>query len=328
VSFGTPYFLLTLLAVPLAAVGYVLLEGRRARRSTAWSREALLPNMVPRRSGRLGHVPAALLLLGLTCLLVGFARPQRFTNVVRSSVATIVLAFDVSGSMAATDVQPSRLAAGRESAIRLLNDLPSRYRVAVVTFGNGVHRVVAPTFDRRQVIAGLPTSVMPRAGTALGEGIGGGVALIVHAAGERIPGSPYRPGAMVVFSDGAQTGGGTTPDEAAGAAFVNGIPVSTIAVGTPHGIVTQSVTVAGFRTSSSISVPVDYGTLQRVSTQTRGTFFRSASGADLTKVYTYLGSPTSRTHVKQSFSAATAGLALVFALSGIGLAGVWFGRVV
>ena len=103
-SFAAPILLLGLVAVPLAAAGYVWLERRREGRAGEWASPALVPNLVHRPSARIRHIPAALFLIGLTFLLLGVARPEAKLSTVREG-ATIVLAVDRSGSMAATDVR-------------------------------------------------------------------------------------------------------------------------------------------------------------------------------------------------------------------------------
>ena len=147
-----------------------------------------------------------------------------------------MLAFDVSGSMAAHDIQPTRLRAARELAIRFLNKLPSRYEVAVVTFANKVHLTVPPTFDRADVIAHLPKTVTPLSGTSIGDGISAAVSLVIQAMPQGVPVDRLHPsGSVVVLSDGAQTGGGTEPADAASTAFVYAIPINSVVVGTSHG---------------------------------------------------------------------------------------------
>lgn len=327
-SFAAPYLLLGLLAVPLAAVGYRLLERRRAKRSVGWSRKALQPNIVRRPSRRLRYVPAAMFLLGLTFLLVGFARPQRAVENAQGGGAAIVLTFDVSGSMAAGDVQPTRILAARNTALRFLNELPSKYKVGVVTFADKVRLVVAPTFDRKRVIANLPTAVTPRAGTAVGDAINEAVAVTVGAVGKSVPGYPYPPGAVVLISDGAQTDLGTQPQDAAQRALVDGIPVDTISVGTPSGIVVQPVKANGGQIANqTIPVPVDATTLQEVSQLTDGTFFKSASVPRFEKIYENLGLHTSRGRSTREVSVVTAGVAFVFIVAGIALSGLWLGRI-
>jgi Ca-activated chloride channel family protein len=331
VSFGAPYLLFGLLAVPLAALGYRLLERRRVRRSAAWSRQAMLPNIVRRPERRLGSLPVALFLLGLTFLLVGFARPQRVVAASAGGAPTIVLAFDTSGSMAATDVQPSRLRVARNAAIRLLDQLPPQYRVAVVTFADKVRLIVPPTLDRKGLIAQLPARITPLGGTSIGDGIRRSLAVIIAAADQTDSGGLYRPGAAVLFSDGAQTGGGTTLDAAAVSALVDYIPVDAIAVGTPKGVVTQSFEVSGVRTSAQIAVPAQTAPLRRLARQTGGTLFDAASlaqsPAQLSRVWENLRSSGAQGDTTRELSAASAGVALLLVLAGVVVSGLWFGRV-
>ena len=124
-TFASPYLLFGLIAVPLAAIGYRILEGRRTRRAAPWSRQAMLPNIVRRPERKLTYAPEALFLIGLTFLLVGFARPQRVHSNALPQAPTVVLAVDVSGSMDATDVAPTRLRAARAVAVQFLHELPA-----------------------------------------------------------------------------------------------------------------------------------------------------------------------------------------------------------
>ena len=142
-SFASPWLLLSLLLVPLAIGGYVLLERQRARAGrSAGRRAALMPNMVPSRPGFRRYVPLVLFLIALVLLLAGFARPQATIDVPREG-ATVVLAIDISGSMDAKDVnrpdgkgRTTRLLAARDAATEFLEELPDKYRVSLVTFGN------------------------------------------------------------------------------------------------------------------------------------------------------------------------------------------------
>ena len=290
-SFAAPQYLLALLAVPIVAIAYVMFEGRRAKRSTAWTRPPMQPNIVSRPSRRLGLIPPALFLLGLTFLVVGFARPQRASSSNGRVVGpTIVLAFDVSGSMAARDIPPTRLRAARELATRFLNKLPSKYEVAVLTFGNKVHLTVAPTFDRAAVIAHLPKTVTPLSGTSIGDGISAAVALIIQAIPQGVPVDRlHPPGSVVVFSDGAQTGAGTDPADAGSTAFVYAIPINSVIVGTSHGAVTQPLKVDGFNTSIQIAVPALPLDMQHVSQLTGGASLEATSSAGLNVAAEKLG---------------------------------------
>jgi Ca-activated chloride channel family protein len=330
-TFASPYLLFGLFAVPLAAIGYWILDRRRVLRSAPWSRRAMLPNIVRRPSRRLSHVPIALFLIGLTLLLVGFARPERVFNNALPQAPTIVLAFDVSGSMAATDAAPSRIRAARSVAIQFLHELPSKYRVAVLTFGDKVQLVVPPTFDRTAVLTKLPGAVTPLAGTGIGDAISHSIAVIIDAAGLNGRGRIFRPGAVLLLSDGGQTAGGTTPQEAAVSALVDYIPVDTVAFGTPKGTVTQPVKLNDLELSAVFPVPVDPTTLQTLAQQTGGTFFEgsavAAAPAQMKTVYRNLHSNIASGHRTHALDTPATGVALAFILAGLALSGLWFGRV-
>jgi Ca-activated chloride channel family protein len=338
VSFADPYYLVVLVLVPITAIAYVLLSRRRAKRATGWSRPPLQPNIVSRPSRGLALIPPALFLVGLSFLLVGFARPQRErTRIAQQSGPTIVLAFDVSGSMAARDVQQMRLRAAREVAIRLVKRLPSTYQVAVVTFGNKARVAVSPTLDRNAVISRLPRTITPLSGTSIGDGISSAVSLIIHGFQQGEPVDRLHPlGSVVVFSDGAQTGGGTTPDDAASAAYVWAVPINSVIVGTSHGFVTQPLKVSGFRTSIDMAVPISPVSLQRASQLTGGASFEARTAADVTTTAKKLLmavrqqglKPLTRSRPGEQELSSLAGLVgLGFVLGGIVLSGLWFGRL-
>ena len=164
-SFAAPLLLLCLLAVPAAIAGYLWLDDRRDARAAAWAPAPLLPNMVARPPAWRRHLPVALLLVGLTLLLVGFARPKA-TITVEKQDATVVLVLDVSGSMAANDSKPTRLAAARAAALRYVDDLPKGYRMSVITFSDHTTLASPPTHDLDRV----PRRSRPRAHRAAGHG--------------------------------------------------------------------------------------------------------------------------------------------------------------
>jgi Ca-activated chloride channel family protein len=318
--------LFALVLVPAAAFGYAVLEARRSQRSAGWSRRALLPSIVSRPPGGIRHVPAVLFLIGLTLLLVGFARPQRSFVARSHEGAVVVLTFDVSGSMAADDVRPSRIAAARAIAIKLLSTLPPKDQVAVLTFADKVSLIVAPTTDHAKVIAGLPTKITSNGGSALGEAIEESVAVVTQVVGKSHAGNPHPPGAVVFFSDGAQTVPGPQPPDAAEHALVAGIPIDTVSVGTANGIVSQVIPLTnGQQAIQKIPVPVDTIALQEVSQTTNGTFFGSATRLD--RVYKSLSSHIARSEREHELNRVAAGFALVFILAGVALSGLWFSRL-
>ena len=169
-SFSSPLLLVSLLAVPAAVVGYLWLERRREARAGRWAAPALLPNLVDRPPAWRRHLPTALLLLGVALLLVGFARPKTSISVKRQ-VATVVLVLDVSGSMAANDLRPSRLVVAREAALRFVDQLPRDYRMALVTFSDHAAVSVPATHDLDAVRAGLARATTGPQGTALADAV-------------------------------------------------------------------------------------------------------------------------------------------------------------
>ncbi len=160
-SFAQPLALLALVAVPLLLVLWIGNERRRRASAARFSTLALLPNLVPRPPGRLRYIPLGLLLLALTAMIVGAARPHAHISVPRKE-ATVVLAIDVSRSMTATDVKPSRLDAARAAGDAFLAKVPSTYNIALVAFASRAFLAVPPTTDHDLVRKGLP----PRQGGA------------------------------------------------------------------------------------------------------------------------------------------------------------------
>lgn len=333
-SFGSPWLLLSLLALPVAVIAYRGLERRREQRSAAWATRAMLPNLIARRSRRMRHVPVVLILLGLTFLLVGFARPEQDLGTAHGGAATVALVFDVSGSMASTDVSPTRIRAARAVAVRFADGVPSQDRIAVLTFADNARLVVDPTFDRAAVLAGLPEAVTPRAGTRIGDGIDEALSAVIDAVGKGYPGDPQQPGAVVVLSDGSQTAGGVTPEEAANTAYLDGIPIDAVAVGTAGGTVTQPVTAAGQTVSTVIRVPVFPESLRAAAQESDGHFFTLDSASQVTSVAASLGavdktlaSTTLPGERERELSTDTAAIALVLVAVGVLLSAFWFGRV-
>jgi Ca-activated chloride channel homolog len=331
VSFASPYLLMSLAAVPLAVLAYALIDRRRTREFAAWSRQAMLPNIVRRSSRRMRLLPPALFLLALVVLLAGFARPQRVTDTVGENAATIVLAIDVSGSMAAEDVAPTRLVAAGRTARKILDEIPPNDRVGLVTFADNAALAAAPTLDREQVVAALPTEVKRLGGTAIGDGITRSVAAIVRAAGQQERGGLERPGAVILLSDGEQTSGGTKVDEAIVSALVDGVPVDTVAVGTPRGVVTQPVQLSTGRTTTQIRVPVHPATLRTIASQTKGRFVDAdtvaRSPGALTDTYAQLNAYAPQERRTRDLSAVAAAAALALLVAGVCVSGLVLGRV-
>ncbi len=318
-SFAFPLALLALLLVPLAFVGYLLLERRRRAEAAAFANPALVPNLLGRRPGRLRHLAPALALLALALIATGLARPHATMSVPREE-ATVVLALDVSRSMVATDVKPTRLAAAQKAVRAFLDKLPDGYRVSIVSFAQGASVVLPPTADRELAERAL-ANLRPGDGTALGGGIARAVQVAERA---RTPDGVRPPAAIVLLSDGAQTIGEQTPVSAARRARALRIPISTVALGTANGVV-EVRNAEGF--VERVTVPPDPRTLRRVAALTRARFYEAPDGARLEAVYKELGSRVGREDEERELTAVFAAAAALLFLGAGAASAFLFGRL-
>ncbi len=269
-SFALPLALLSLLAVPLLAAGYLWQVRRNRRRTVRYSDVSLLRAAAPARARWKRHVAPALLLLAVVLLGVAAARPQA-TVVIPSSRTTIMLALDVSRSMCATDVEPNRLTVAQDAAAEFVSSQPGGMRIGLVVFAGGAQLVVPPTTDEDELleaIAGLTTA----RGTAIGAAILTGIDAIaesnpdvapvgaISSSGAGSGAAPNGAGAtggtgdapdyvadiVVVLTDGANTRG-IEPLDAAPIAAERGVRVYTIGFGTsdPAGLVCSSAQLGG-----------------------------------------------------------------------------------
>jgi Ca-activated chloride channel family protein len=308
VTFQWPLALLLLLAIPVAIGAYVVFDRRRRRTVARFSAPSLFPNVVARKPGRLRHLPVAALALAMTAVLVGVARPHATLSEPREE-ATVLLALDISRSMTAKDVQPTRLAAARDAARRFLEQVPETFRVGIVTFADRAQVALPPTDDRDTVLTGLETIVSGE-GTALGEAV-----VLALRAARRVPGAEpgeRPPASILIISDGAQTQGQVTPQQAAMRARAAGVPVYAISVGTPNGIVERQLP-GGF--TERIRVPPDPTALRQLARGSGGEFFAVADDERLRRVYEELGSRLGtrerEAEVTVAFAGAGMGLMLV-----------------
>jgi Ca-activated chloride channel homolog len=321
-SFLHPEMLVWLLAIPAFLAGYLWFDRRRDERVAGWAPAELLPNMVDRPPAWRRHLPIALLLIGGAFLLVGFARPQASIRVKRQD-ATVVLVIDVSGSMAARDSRPTRLGAAKRIAEEYVDKLPKGYRVSVITFSDHSTLVTPPTHDKTLALDALDRAHTGPQGTALADAVVRGV--IVAKTVPRKPGARRPPAVIVVASDGGQTAGRLTPVQAAQFARASRIPVTTIALGTPDGVVNQRLK-GGY--TQSIQVPVQPSALQGIARVSGGRFVSGVKAVDTSATFDELGSRVGHTHKKVEVTSAAAAGGLVFLLAGAFVSGIWFRRLV
>jgi Ca-activated chloride channel family protein len=298
---------------------YVWRERRRAEFAARFTTPALLPNLVDARPSWRRHLPLAVLLLALTAMVVGVARPHATLSVKREQ-ATVILAIDTSLSMGARDVNPSRLGAARTMARAFLDQIPSKYRVAVVGFAGRAYVALPPTEDRTLALSAL-RSLHTAEGTSLGDAIGLATRL---ARRERTADGRIPPSAIVVISDGASLSGHTSPGAAAQHARASHIPIYSVLVGTRDGVITVPL-ANGFQ--AEMRVPPSPETLRSVAQVTGGRFFAAPSAARLREVYRRLGSRLGTRRQSREITDLFAGGSAALLLAGGALSALWFRRV-
>ena len=342
-SFLWPTMLWSLLLVPLLVLLYVWLLGRRKKVALPYANLALVKEAMGKGVGWRRHVPPALLLLAITAMLVATSRP---TAVITLPLAeqTIILAMDVSGSMRATDVQPSRIEAAQAAAKAFLDDLPRNVRVGVVSFAGTAAIVQPPTFSREDVVAAIDRFQLQRA-TAIGSGLILSLAAMFPDAGIDLsqitgqrnmpaplgqpqtekkeftpvePGS-YASGAIILLTDGQRTTG-PDPVEAAMMAAERGVKVYTVGIGTKEG------DVIGFE-GWTMRVRLDEDTLKQISQITRADYYYAGTAEDLKKIYESLSSRMVMERKETEISGLIAGLGALLTLLAAGLSIVWFNRI-
>jgi Ca-activated chloride channel family protein len=310
-SFISPDKLWLLVLVAAVAGAYVVLQRRRRHYAARFTNLDLLASVAPKRPGWRRHVSAGALLASLLFFTVAFARPTRAERVPRKE-ATVMLAIDVSASMQAQDVKPTRLAAAQQAATDFTEHLPARFRLGLITFDGSARLVVPPTTDHDEVataISGL--SLGPR--TAAGEAVYAAINALTATGADKNGAAR-----VVLMSDGATTSGRPV-EQAAQAAAAAKIPVSTIAFGTDDG----TVEIQG----QTIPVPVDRDALRDLASTSGGKFFEAASGEELTSVYRDIGSTVAYRNVRHEVTATFVGLGIVLLAAGL-LAGLlWTGRI-
>jgi Ca-activated chloride channel homolog len=318
VSFQAPVLLLALLLLPAAVAVYTRLERNRRRAAHQFAAGPTMPSVAPNRPGWRRHAPMAAYAVALVVLAIALARPQA-TVAVPEERASIVLATDESGSMAATDVTPSRLEAAREAAKTFLDDVPKRVRVGTVVFNHGVGAVDTPTTDRDRIRATLDR-MRPTGGTATGGALSAALGLLQGQSRKR---DRRVPGAIVLLSDGKATHG-RQPLPVARAAARARIPIYTVALGTNEGTIDVPQPSGG---TVPKAVPPDRESLQRIAAVSRGEAFEAGDADELRAVYERLNSQITTRPEKRQITAAFAAGGAVMLLTGGLMSLLWFGRL-
>ncbi|HEX6290574.1 MAG TPA: VWA domain-containing protein [Herpetosiphonaceae bacterium] len=330
-SFIWPAMLFGLLVVPLAVGLYVRLQQRRQRMLARYGSLGLVYGAAGRRLGWQRHLPPALLLLGLTVLLIGLARPQTTVSLPRVE-GTVILVFDVSGSMAANDVQPTRMEAAKAVAQDVVQQQPRGVQIGVVAFSDSGLAIQTPTSDQAAILAAI-ARITPQRGTSLGHGIGAALNVLDATASPRryttltltptptplpVPPGTNRSTAIVLLTDGENTGP-PDPLEAAQAAADRGVRVYTIGIGSAAG---TTLKVNGF----TVHTQLDEATLQQIAARTAGTYFNAAQEEALRAMYDNLDLQLVMTSEEAEITALFAGVGFLVLLIGGAWSLLWFGR--
>jgi Ca-activated chloride channel family protein len=344
-SFLWPEFLWLAALLPVL-VGLYLLALRRKNRlalryaSLSMVRDAMGAGQRVRR-----HIPPILFLIALALMIVAMARPVA-TVTLPMQHEYVILALDVSGSMRATDVKPTRIAAAQAAARDFINDQPSNVKIGIVSFAGTAAVVQPPTDNREDLFAAIDRLQLQRA-TAIGSGllislkaIFPDVEFDLRASNPRlkpdksaaldptkpkkeppkpVPAGSYRSAAIILLTDG-QTTTGPDPVEAAKMIAERGVPVYTIGVGTVEG------EVLGFD-GWSMRVKLDEDSLKKIANTTRGEYFHAGTEKDLRQIYKGMSSKLVMQKQQTEVSALFVAAAAVFVMAAAGLSLLWFNRL-
>ncbi|MBN9409532.1 MAG: VWA domain-containing protein [Burkholderiales bacterium] len=350
VNFLWPELLWLLLAVPLLVLLYMWLLSRKKKTALRYASLSLVREAMGRGNGWRRHVPPALFLLSMVAMLLAAARPMAVITL-PSNQQTIMLAIDVSGSMRATDVQPSRIEAAQEAAKKFIQELPRHVRVGIVAFAGSAQVAQLPTLTREDLITAIDRFQLQR-GTATGNGIMLSLATLFPddgidinemayggaRGGNRLRGrsldqaqappkkdfTPVPPGsynsaAIIMLTDGQRTTG-VDPMDAAKLAADRGVRVYTVGIGTVDG---ETIGFEGW----SMRVRLDEETLKGVANRTAAEYFYAGNATDLKKVYETLSSKLTVEKKETEISGLLALIAALLALGSAGLSLLWFNRI-
>jgi Ca-activated chloride channel family protein len=346
VSFLWPELLWLLLALPAVVVAYALVLRRRKKAALHFASLSLVRDALASAGGYRRHVPPVLFLVALALLLVAIARPTA-TLTLPSQHETVILAMDVSGSMRAADVKPSRLVAAQEAARAFVAEQPKSTRVGVVSFAATASVVQTPTQSREDVLAAIDRFQLQR-GTAVGSAILVSLKMIVpdvefdlRSANPRpkpprstpldapgataaTPPKPVAPGsypsaAIVLLTDG-QTTTGPDPIEAARMAAERGVRVYAVGIGTQAG---EIVGAEGW----SMRVRLDEESLKSIANLTRGQYFFAGTAADLREIYEALNTKIFFEQKEMEVTALVAAGAALLAFVSALFSMLWFNRI-
>ncbi|MCA1554308.1 MAG: VWA domain-containing protein, partial [Chloroflexi bacterium] len=327
-----PELLWLLLLIPFLLLAYIWSQRRRHKYAVRFASLSLVKEALGKGPGVRRHIPPTIFLLALSAMIIGLARPQAVV-VLPKQEGTVILTIDVSGSMQADDLKPTRMEAAKDAARNFVQKQPNGVRVAVVSFTDNAFIVQAPTTDRDAVIAAI-NRLQPQRGTAIGRGILTSLDAIFETNNADVPpnqrGTPlptptrlpkgeYAPAIVVLLTDG-ESNVGPEPAEAAKDAAARGVRVYTIGIGTAEGTILR---IQG----RSVRTRLDEAGLKRVADLTDGEYYNATNEQDLHRIYDSLGKTTvlrtEKTEVTYLFTGVAVGLALLAGMLSLW----WFNRL-
>jgi len=325
-TFLWPDFLWLLLAVPAAVAAYVLFLRRKKQQAVRYASLGLIKEALGKGLAWRRHLPPAMLLVALAAMIAAIARPAAVITL-PSSHETVILAIDVSGSMRANDVEPTRIEAAQAAARTFVNEQPRSTRIGVVAFAGSAALVQPPTSNRRDVVAAIDRLQLQHA-TAVGSGVLVSLKAIFPDSDfevkkkpdlKPVPPGSYTAAAIVLLTDG-QTTTGPDPVDAARLAAERGVRVFTVGVGTDNG---QILTGEGW----SMRVRLDEEALKAIADLTRAEYFYAGNARDLKRVYQSLRSKLVMEKKETEITALFSAIAAVTVLLSATLSLLWFNRV-
>jgi len=333
-EFIWPFMLWLLLLVPLFAVLYVLFQRARRRRINANFAGLGFGPAAGSAPGARRHIPPAFFLAGFAILAVAMARPQTTVTLPRVE-GTVILAFDVSGSMAATDLKPTRMEAARVAARDFVQRMPTSVQIGIVAFSDTSFSVQKPTNDQDAILASI-NRLTPQRGTSLGRGIQASLGTIASLNDQGpllysnrtpsptptptpVPKGTYSPAVIVLLTDG-ENNEAPDPIAAAQAAADRGVRIYTVGIGSAAG---TSLHINGF----TVFTQLDEAALQQIAQMTGGTYFNAQSAQQLRSIYDNLDPQLIVKPEKLEVTSLFAGASILVLLVGGVFSMLWFSRL-
>jgi Ca-activated chloride channel family protein len=331
-TFIWPSMLLLLLIVPLLVVVYVQMQQRRRRLAAIFGSPGAAQETATRRLAMRRHIPWVLFLIALVSLIVAMARPQTVVGLPRIE-GTVILAFDVSGSMAADDLKPTRMDAAKVAARALIANQPSTVQIGVVSFSDAGFTTQPPTDDQAAILAAINRLTVQK-GTSLARGMEAALNVISAATDPDLTlsinpeGSPtptpvprgaYTSAVIVLFTDGENN---LMPDplEVAQVAVDRGVRIHTVGIGTTDG---AELNIEGFNIRSRL----DEGSLQEISGMTGGNYYSGESLQALNTIFDNLDPQFVIKPEKAEVTSLFAGAGIIILLVGAALSLLWLSRL-